>query len=55
MRHLPSPQYKVGFREEALHHLLTCSQRLRQQFLNRQGEYHLLLQFVTVHFCQFVP
>lgn len=50
-------RYEFGFRKEAAHHLLACvvTYCILELYSNGEGEYHLLLQFVSVHFCQFVP
>lgn len=57
MCHLLGLRYKAGFRKEAAHHLLACvgNYCILELFSNGESEYHLLLQFVSVHFCQFVP
>lgn len=55
--HLLALRYKVTFRKkkQPAHHFLVCvvSYYILELFSNWEGEYHLLLQFVSVHFCQF--
>lgn len=55
--HPPVLRYKsVLEKKKPAHHFLVCvvSYYILELFSNWEGEYHLLLQFVNVHFCQFV-
>lgn len=57
--HLPVLGYKVSFRKKITtpaHHFLVCvvSYCILELSSDWEGEYHLLLQFVSVHFCLFV-